>query len=121
MASGRLFTLGDAANDLTGSAGLTKAGLGTLSLGFANNFSGAWTISGGTVTSAAAGALGNHFYGPTVTGCFEPESFLPSFLRRRNLRSVSCKNDSIFEVSLPRRKFHRIRNTRPGRNRKLLR
>lgn len=45
----------------------------------------------------------------------------PPRLRSRNLRSVSCRNDSIFDVSRPRTKFHRMRNTRPGRNRKLFR
>src|SRR5690606_30755495 len=35
--------------------------------------------------------------------------------RRTNLRLVSCRNASIFELSRPRRKFHRMRNTRPGR------
>ena len=36
--------------------------------------------------------------------------------RRRitNLRLVSCKKDSIFELSLPRRKFQKMRKMRPG-------
>lgn len=58
VASGRALTLGNAANDLTGAAGLTKTGAGNLILGFSNNYSGGWTITGGTVTSAAVGALG---------------------------------------------------------------
>ena len=58
VASGRTFTLGDAANDLTGAGKVTKTGAGTLLLGFSNDHSGGFGINVGTMLSTASGALG---------------------------------------------------------------
>ncbi len=59
---------------------------------------------------AAARSYAGSLAGSAVAGF---AAFLP---RRRitNLRLVSCKNDSIFELSLPRRKFQKMRKMRPG-------
>jgi fibronectin-binding autotransporter adhesin len=58
---------------IAGTAGLTKAGAGTLALGGANTFSGGITVNGGTLTvgaDAALGAAGNGLFmagGTTAT------------------------------------------------------
>ncbi|MEW6156630.1 MAG: autotransporter-associated beta strand repeat-containing protein, partial [Verrucomicrobiota bacterium] len=57
--TGRTFTLGDEANDLTSTGSFTKTGQGTLSLGYANDYSGTMTITAGTVVSSVQDALGS--------------------------------------------------------------
>jgi autotransporter-associated beta strand protein len=51
---------------VSGSAGLTKAGAGTLTLSGANNFTGTTTISGGTLRAGNGAALGSNASGTTV-------------------------------------------------------
>lgn len=60
--SGDVFTIGNAANDLTGGAAdtvINVSGPGTLSLGFASNYLGSWSLNAGTVQLGSATALGS--------------------------------------------------------------
>ncbi|MFM2241594.1 MAG: hypothetical protein RLZ97_449, partial [Verrucomicrobiota bacterium] len=52
---------------ISGSAGLTKAGAGTLTLSGANNFTGITTISNGTLRAGNGAALGSNASGTTVS------------------------------------------------------
>lgn len=58
VATGITLSIGNAANDLRGANALTKTGGGTLLLPFSNNYSGQWTVTAGTLQSAANGSLG---------------------------------------------------------------
>ncbi|MEW6158742.1 MAG: autotransporter-associated beta strand repeat-containing protein [Verrucomicrobiota bacterium] len=58
VGANRTMTIGNEANDLTGTGGLTKTGSGTLVLSFANNHSGGVAINAGTLASGAQDAVG---------------------------------------------------------------
>lgn len=62
IGSGDVFTVGNAANDLTGGASdtvLNVTGPGTVLLGQASNYVGSWSLNSGTTRLGAATALGS--------------------------------------------------------------
>ncbi|MFH1980223.1 MAG: autotransporter-associated beta strand repeat-containing protein, partial [Pseudomonadota bacterium] len=71
--AGNLLTVGGAGNTsfttakITGAGGLTKSDAGTLTLGFANDYTGATSISGGVVKVQNATSLGTTGTGTTLT------------------------------------------------------
>jgi autotransporter-associated beta strand protein len=91
VGSGRSTTLGNAANDITGSGNAIKDGAGTLVLGYSNNNSGWWSIQSGTLSSRAQGAIGTG----TVYldgGTLAIETVSQSYTQTFNVRADSTLN-----------------------------
>ncbi len=109
-ASGDVLTLGNAANDITGGLSdtvLNVSGPGTVSLPFASNYAGNWSVNGGTLLLGSANSLGpvtaGLGFGASSAGTVKLNGFSPtvaSLATNATVGTPSVQNGAATDATL---------------------